>query len=47
MIGQRDFFNPNTPGGMYHWRSFGEPPGPQPSSRAAVVLAAVGCDWRG
>jgi len=39
-------FNPNTPGGMYHWRSHGEPPGPHPSSRAAVVLAAVGCDWR-
>ena len=41
-----DYFHPNTPGGMYHWRAFGEPTGPAPSSRAAVVLSAVGCDWR-
>lgn len=37
-------FDPNSPGGAYHWHAFGETPGPLPSSRAAVVL---GCDWRG
>lgn len=43
---QGDFFSPNTAGGIFHWRSYGEPPGPQPSSRAAIVLSSVGCDWR-
>jgi hypothetical protein len=39
-------FDPNNAGGMYHWRSFGSPPAPAPSTRAAVVLSAVGCDWK-
>ena len=42
----RDYFNPNTGGGMYHWQSHGDPAPPAPSTRAAVVLSAVGCEWR-
>lgn len=39
-------FAPNNAGGMYHWRAFGQPPAPAPSTRAAIVLSAVGCDWK-
>jgi hypothetical protein len=39
-------FRPNNAGGMYHWRAFGRPPAPLPSTRAAVVLSAVDCDWK-
>lgn len=37
-----DYFEPNTPGGMWHWRAYGEPPVAPPSTRAAVVLSSVG-----
>jgi hypothetical protein len=37
------YVDPNTPGAMCFWRSYGEPEIPPPSARAAVVLAAVGC----
>ena len=36
--GAARFHFPTVPGG---WRS-----APQPSTRAAVVLSAVGCEWR-
>lgn len=40
-----DYFNPNTAGGMYFWRAIANGQ-PTPSTRAAVVLSAVGCDWK-
>lgn len=40
------FVRPNNPGGNYHWVSFGDPAKPSPSTRAAAVLNAVGCNWR-
>ena len=40
------FVRPNNPGGMYHWVAYGDPAKPGPSSRAAIVLATVGCDWQ-
>lgn len=36
----------DNPGGNYHM-SADPSVWPQPSSRAAIVLSAVGCDWRG
>ena len=39
-------FNPNNAGGFYHWRPYGQPSAPAPSTRAAVVLSSVGCDWK-
>lgn len=52
--GFEDVFAYDTPGDRWHFqwvsRCPGSPPdwsvGPQPSTRAAVVLASVGCDWR-
>lgn len=41
-----DYFEPNNAGYFYHWQPFGKPENPKPSTRAAVVLSAVGCDWR-
>lgn len=38
-------FNPNNAGGMYHW-PYGAPGAPKASSRAALVLSTVGCDWK-
>jgi hypothetical protein len=40
-----DNWRPKTAGGMYHWRALADQH-PIPSSRAAVVLSAVGCGWR-
>ncbi|WP_294540017.1 hypothetical protein [uncultured Rhodoblastus sp.] len=36
----------NNPGHHFHWVSYGEKPKPLPSTRAAAVMAAVGCDWQ-
>ena len=36
----------NNAGDQFHWVGYGEKPKPLPSTRAAAVLAAVGCDWR-
>ncbi len=41
-----------TPGDDWHFQWDGQGPAgwkdaPQPSTRAALVLSAVGCDWRG
>lgn len=41
-----EFIDPNSPGGRYHWRAYGTADLPTPSTRAAIVLSAVGCDWR-
>jgi hypothetical protein len=35
----------NNAGDRFHWGSYGEPPKPLPSTRAAAVLASVGIDW--
>jgi hypothetical protein len=40
-----DFLRVNNAGDRFHWVSYGEKPKPRPSTRAAAVLAAVGCDW--
>jgi hypothetical protein len=41
-----DFTWCNNAGDRFHWVPFGEKPKPLPSTRAAAVLAAVGCDWK-
>ncbi len=38
-------FNPNNAGGFYHW-PYGAPFAPPASTRAALVLSTVDCDWR-
>ncbi len=42
-----DFVWVNNAGDRFHWGTYGEPPRPLPSTRAAAVLAAVGIeDWK-
>ena len=45
-VGRSGYFAINNPAWFYHWEQFGKPPLPAPSTRAAIVLSAVGCDWR-
>ena len=42
------FINMQTPASMYHWVDYGEfdRSRERPSTRAAAVLAAVGCPWK-
>jgi hypothetical protein len=41
-------FDPNCPGATYHWGAghTGMMTTPEPSTRAALVLSAIGCDWK-
>jgi hypothetical protein len=38
-------FNPNNAGGFYHW-PYDNSGKPTASTRAALVLSTVGCDWK-
>jgi hypothetical protein len=42
------FIDMRTPASMYHWVDFGQTDRDRekPSTRAALVLSAVGCGWR-
>ncbi len=39
------YFRPNNAGARFHYDAYKDPKAPRPSTRAATVLDAVGCDW--